>query len=151
MGEQQIDQWSSYQFGDPPTLTCQPMERSVVIGLNEGHIWLGQQGRQQAGDEFGVEVRNIGIAEHNEVPGGHREGLPQGFALAGAGPEMGQDFGGADYLGSSPGRHLSSGIARPVVDHDDFVDHRRASGRLDESSHDHLHDGADGGLLVAGR
>ena len=74
-------------------MTRPPAVGTLVEPLDEADRGVGEQGREQPGDEGGVEVAEVGVEEHEDVAGGHVQRLPQGLALARARPLPGQDVG----------------------------------------------------------
>src|SRR5207247_1632671 len=57
------------------------IERPLVERLHEADVVVDQQRREQAGDEAGVEVADVGVEEHDELTGSAGEPLPERLAL----------------------------------------------------------------------
>src|SRR5207248_4638881 len=96
----------------------------------------------------GTEVAHVGVAPDDDVAIGHEQRLPHGVALAGAGPELGGDFGGRDDAGAGTGGPGRRAVGRAVVDDDDLVDQRLLAHEVTAHGRD---DRADRGRLVASR
>lgn len=122
--------------------------RAVIDRLDELHLRCGEQWTEQAGNEVRAPVEQVGVEEDEDVASGHVERLPERFALAAGWRQVGADPGsGVD--GGSGGMSLLRGRVDGVgVDDDQLVDEW---GLVDPGAADGVDDGADGGLLVAGR
>ena len=80
--EEEGDQRTGDELGDPPALAAHAVERPLVETLAELDVVLQQQRSEQAGDETRPEVAHVGVAPHDDVAVGDEQRLPHGVALA---------------------------------------------------------------------
>lgn len=130
VGEEGRDERPREQFGNPATFTHDAIEWAFVEALHELGRRFGQQWRYELGDDAWVEVDEVGVAVHHEVADARGKALPQRFALACAGADVGQDISSA-YDSRPRGRgFLRCCVDRSVIDHENFVDQTRSCDQL---------------------
>ena len=141
----QRDQRPGDQLGDPPALeraraTGQVAEGPFVEALHQRDAGVGQQRPEQAADEVGVPVEEVGVHEHHQVAAGHEQRLPHRLALAPVGAELRTDLVRAMHSCAGVGRCREGVIGRVRVDDDDLVEQRgRLHQRLAHPGHDVAH------------
>ena len=146
--EEEGDQRTGDQLGDPPALAAHPVERPLVEPLAELDVVLQQQRSEQPCDEARPEVAHVGVAPHDDVAVGDEQRLPHGVALARARTQLGGDVGCRHHSRSSRGSTCRRAVSGPVVDDDDLVNQGLLAHEVATDGRD---DGADRRRLVPSR
>ncbi len=147
----QVEQRTGDQFGDPAAAgrhhRAVGLQRPVVHGLDQLDVRLGEQRAEDAGDQGGVELAQVGVHEADDLAVGDQQRTPQHLALAGGGGQPGQDGVPVDDGGPGLGGDLGGAVDGAGVDHHQLVHQRESLHQLPPDDPDDL---ADGGLLVQG-
>ena len=132
LGPLQRDQRTRDQLGDPAAL-----ERGLAAGvlprgplvepLHQRDAVVGQQRSEQARDEVGVPVDQVGVHEHDQVAAGDEQRLPHRLALARVAAELGPDLVRAVHDGPGVGGHREGVVGRVGVDDHDLVEQAPSS------------------------
>lgn len=123
-------------------------EWALVKGFHVVQLWVREQRAYQAGDEAGVEIRDISINITNNVSGGDVEGFPEVFAFSGAAREVRGDVGSSENSRSGLQGQLAGGIGGIRIDHQQLI---HEWGARHQRATDDFHDAADGGCFVQRR
>src|SRR5690606_16058369 len=65
-----VEQGARHQLGDPAALPGGGAEGTVVHGLDQLHVRFGEQRADDAGDEVGGELAQVGVDEADDVAPG---------------------------------------------------------------------------------
>ncbi len=106
LGPQQREERSREQLGDPaPAFAAHA--GAIVEALDQLHVGISQQGADDADDEGGIELDQVGITPYDEVPRRHCQRSPKNVALPHRRTKLRQDARRVNNLRAGPPRQRS--------------------------------------------
>lgn len=147
--EQDRDDWSGDELGDPSTGSGFAVEQTLVEAFDECDILvtLIEERTGEADDEPHIDVRDVAVDQRKHAPARSRNAPPRRPSSARAGARSGSTSFDATTRAPAATACLSA-VPRPVVHHDGLIHERNG---IHEVAADRDHDAPDGRLFVPGR